>query len=124
MRGFGDVDGYQFFSDFQGRLDMRTYQLAATQRTSTAIGSIVAGNWYTTGFSRSGAVVTIYRNGVEITAIIGVHIDPATCAREGFIGILHDRVQWPFDGKMEFLRVFGGIALSASEHLAWHNALA
>lgn len=123
-RGLANVDGYRLIVFSTGILDFRTFQTPATQISSSAAGAIVIGAWYTVGISRNGASVRVYRNGIDVTATVGVHIDPLTCARSAKIGIRDDLVANPFDGHIEFLRIFRGVALQASEHLAWHNALA
>jgi len=54
---------------------------------------------------------------------VATNTDPLTSSEAALIGT-HKLHSWAnLDGKIEFLRVFGGIALSASEHLAYHNAL-
>jgi len=123
VRGVWDDDGWLFTIRSAGQMRFMTFQALANQFTQSAAADIVIGTWYTVGFSRAGANARVYRNGVDVTAVPGVHINPATCARSAKIGIWDDVLTQPFDGKIEFLRVFGGIALAASEHLAWHNAL-
>lgn len=118
------VDGYALLLLQAGYLYFVTEQSEAEQSSQGNIGDISAGNWYTFGVSRDGATVTLYQNGVDITAIHGTHLNPATCNRAAKISVLGDFNAYAFDGKIEFLRIFGGIALSASEHLAYHNALA
>lgn len=124
VRGVGNVDGYEWWILSNGRLDFRTNQLSASQLTYSNAGDITIGSWYTIGMSRDGANVKQYVNGVGTIGGAGTHIDPATCARSVHIGIANDGATAPFDGKIEFLRAFGGKALSESEHKAWHNALA
>ena len=123
-RGKTNKDGYELFVYTDGRIVFYTDQAAANQQTLSAVGDIVVATWYTLGVSRAGASVRLYRNGVDVTATPGVHINPLTCARTAKIGIYDDLSGAPLDGKIEFLRIFRGIALAASEHLAWHNALA
>jgi len=121
-RGAFNVDGYRFVVLSTGAMRLYTSQLV-TQNSGTGVGSVATGAWYTLGVSRAGANVRLYRNGVDITTIFGVHIDPLTCARRARIGSTSVAIDDLLDGKMEFLRIFGGIALAASEHLAWHRAL-
>ena len=123
-RGWMNTDGYFWFIDTTGASDFRTSQALFLQRTATLGGEVVINTWYTLGFSRNGVSVRLYKNGVDVTSIVGVHVDPASCARNATIGIWQDLLTDPFDGMIEFLRIFGGVALSASEHLAWHRALA
>lgn len=122
-RGVLSISGWDFFARSDGILRFATNQAAATQQTDSALGAITTGAWLTLGFSRSGAAVQVYRNGVDITTVPAVHINPLTSLEDTHIGIRTGLTQ-ALDGKMEFLRVFGGVALTASEHLAWHRALA
>lgn len=124
LRGLHNTDGYQFYIGAAGFIYFATHQALVSQITRSSNGDIVTGNWYTIGASRSGASARTYRNGVDVTSVVGVHIDPLTCARSAKIGIYDDLAAGPLDGRMEFLRIFRGVALVASEHLAWHNALA
>ena len=123
-RGTHSAHGYTFSVEAAGSVASNTSQALSRQDTRSAAGAIVAGNWYTVGVSRAGAVVRLYRNGVDVTFAPDVHVDPLSVAMVARVGIYQDLASWPLDGQMEFLRVFGGIALAASEHLAWHNALA
>lgn len=123
-RGLDDTDGYSWRVTSVGRLHFRTEQSGAGQPSYSAAGDIATDTWYTLGMSRDGASVKVYKNGVDITSVSATHIDPATSARSAKIGIYDDKLLLTFDGKIEFLRIFGGLALSDSEHLAWHNALA
>ncbi len=124
MRASYNSNGYRLVSYNDGSIRFQTYQVAAIQESSTAVGQITTGSWVTVGISRSGAAVTILKNGVDITDTSGSHINPVSSPRSAKIGIFDDKTSQPFDGKIEFLRIFGGIALSASAHLAYHNALA
>lgn len=123
-RGDRNADGYEWYIYNDGRTGFLTDQLFAWQITRSALGGILLFNWYTLGMSRTGNSVIIYINGLPSILDVGVHIDPAHCARSAKIGINDDLVSEMLDGRIEFLRVFGGVALQASEHLAWHNALA
>jgi len=122
-RGVVNVDGYYMFVYDDGRFAVRTNQSGATQISSTTAASVLTNTWYTLGLSRAGASIRLYINGVDATYTAGVHINPATSTRSAKIGIDDAKTGFPLDGKIEFLRIFGGIALPASSHLAWHNAL-
>jgi len=124
QRGIANTDGYFYYIHNNGGQIVTTAQALAQQDSSSPAGDIVVGNWYTIGMSRSGASIRLHKNGVDTTVVAGVHINPATCARSAKIGIWDDLATFPFDGRIEFLRIFRGIALTTSEHLAWHNALA
>lgn len=124
MRGAAGVSGWYSYIHSTGKLVVSTNQAAAIQNSMSTVGGIAAGAWYTLGFSRDGASILIYVNGSEDTPTAGVHIDPTTSAIDATIGVRNDLATQPYDGHMEFLRIFGGVALAASEHKAWHNALA
>lgn len=123
-RGLRDTDGYEFYIHSAGHIVIITNQLGTDQFSETAAGVIATGAWYTVGMSRDGASIIPFSNGVDVSFAAGVHIDPDSCARSAKIGIRNNLINDPFDGRIEFFRIFGGIALSASEHLAWHRALA
>lgn len=124
MRGTRDVGGYEWEAASNGRLAFRTSQLGANQVSRAAVGSIASGAWYTIGISRDGAAISFFANGVDVTDIQGTHVDPASISAKAYLGIYSNESSNPFDGKMEFYRIFGGIALPVATHLAWHNALA
>ena len=117
-------DGYRWWAYANGRVDLDTNDGTFSKVSLLAIGSVTTATWYTLGVSRDGATVTMYLDGVDATHEHGTHTNPATCARAALIGVKEGKTDNPLDGKIEFLRIFGGIALSDSEHLAWHNALA
>jgi len=123
-RGLFTATGYDFLAFSTGQIVFRTWQALGNQESRSSVGSIIINTWYTAGISRTGASVRVYVDGIEDTFLAGVHINPVTCARSAKIGIYEDLATFPYDGRIEFLRVFGGIALQPSEHLAWHNALA
>lgn len=122
-RGRSSFDGYGFYVHHLGYLYGATSQIDANQYSYSKIGSITAGTRFTVGMSRDGSSIKVFRNGIDITQTHGVHINPTTCVRTAKIGIWDNLSSWPFDGKIEFLRVFRGIALPASTHLAWHKTL-
>ena len=124
IRGLINADGYDWFLHTVGRSEFRTHQALASQTSRSLPGSILINTWYTLGISRSGASVRTLIDGVDATAVVGVHINPLTSARDAKIGVWDNLIAQPYDGRIEFLRVFRGIALTTSEHLAWHNALA
>jgi len=123
MRGKPNADGYSYRIDAGGQLVFLTWQLAAFQITRGNAAAIAVDTWYTIGMSRAGASVRVYINGVDDVTAAGAHIDPATCARNAVLGLYgQEIINYPFDGKIEFQRIFG-VALTASEHLAYHRAL-
>ncbi len=124
MRSALRTDGWEISFSNTGQFIFRTNQALLTQTTRTNAGTIAAGAWYTFGTSRAGAVGQVFVQGIDTSDIPQAHIDPLTSAEPARIGIFSDLVTAPFDGRIEFLRIFRGIALTPSEHLAWHNALA
>ena len=123
-RGEVEVDGWYFSLHEILGLYFVTSQLGESQWTFQGEETIEAGTWYTAGFSRSGAACQLYINGVAVSQTSAAHVNPVSSARTPKIGIRDDKANEPNDGKIEFLRIFGGIALPATAHLAWHNALA
>ncbi|MCK4722488.1 MAG: hypothetical protein KAT75_04250 [Dehalococcoidia bacterium] len=118
-----NTHGYWFRCNAGGDLSVLTFQAAANQSSSSALGSVVINTWYTLGVSRNGASIRIYQNGVDITAVAGVHINPVLTNRNFLLGC-DNAIAAGHDGLIEFFRAFTGVALATSEHLAWHNALA
>ena len=124
IRGNYNVVGWRFVWVSNDALYFTTMQAGVVQQSNGGGAQMSAGAWFTVGFSRSGAAAKIYVNGVDRTTTAATHINPTTSTQTALIGIMEDKVNQPLDGKIEFLRIFGGIALSTSEHLAYHNALA
>jgi len=122
-RGEVNVSGYRLMVLLTGAIRFDTYQVPIRQDTISTAGDITTGAWFTVGVSRVGASVRLYRNGVDVTSVIGVHVNPTTSPDSGIIGYYLNGAEGEMDGKIEFLRVFGGVALSEADHLAWHNAL-
>lgn len=121
MRGLSGLEGYDFWVQAGGQLHSSTHQGGVSQHTASAPGALAAATRYTLGTSRNGASVRLFINGVDSTAAPVVHINPVTCARSAKIGIYDDLVSWPFDGRIEFLYVWGRRALSETEHKAVHE---
>jgi len=124
-RGVDRTDGWLWRVLSTGQMDFFTSQSGPRQRSYSHTGDIATDTWATVGLTREGTSVKLYGDGVALTMDFSdTHLDPATCARTAKIGIRNDLATNPFDGKIEFLRIFGGIALPATAHLAYHNALA
>jgi hypothetical protein len=123
-RGIFNSEGYYFQVNTLGQASLYTNQAGGWQRSRSASGELVLATWYTLGVSRSGSAVKIYKNGVDVTSIVGTHINPLSSTQLFLIGIEYNKLASPFDGKVEFLAVLGNVALTANQHLAWHNRLA
>lgn len=109
--------GYYFRGNNIARLEFYTYQGDVSQ-TSCTTPVFVNGEWATYGFSRTGASVRLYKNGVDVTNVAGDHIDPASVDTDAMIGISRNKVSYPLDGKMEFHYIYRNRALSELEHKA------
>jgi len=122
VRGLLNTDGWWLYH-YSTYVWFRTNQAAANQLTRSTSGTFPSNVWKTLGLSRSGTSVIIYSDGVDVNTVVGVHTNPATSARTAKVGVYDDKIVNHLDGKIEFLRIIGGVALTASEHLAYHNAL-
>ena len=118
-RGTHAENGYLLQINLGGTVLFYTNQLAASQYSDTG-GIFLADVWYTIGVTRNGASVKIYSNGVDVTAISGIHINPATSAKSAKIGIHDNKINYPFDGKIEFLKIYN-YALTAGQQLIEHE---
>ncbi len=84
-RGVDTTDGYFLYYSGTSRLQFYTCQAAAQQNTqSLTIDSFDMWHYYS--IVRSGAVVTIYRDGVDYTFSHGAHVNPLTSARDLYLG--------------------------------------
>lgn len=115
-RGFLDTDGYYFAVLIDGSIFFITNQAVPTpnQITQSAAGEIVINIWYLVGVSRDGASARVYKNGLDVTDVAGVHINPVTSARELHIGIYDNEVGSPFSGNMWNPRIWSR-SLSADD---------
>lgn len=115
-RGLLNTDGYFISLLATGAVSVTTNQAAAAQVTESIAGMAVAGTPACWGISRSGGSIRIYRNGFDVSSVIGAHINPLTANRKFLAGIYNDEVSNPFDGKKWNPRAFSGISLSGYEH--------
>jgi len=121
-RGLAGTDGYYWEVRADGTIRVATNQAGAGQATDSSAGDVLINNSYTLGFSRSGAAITIVKNGSDITATPGTHTDPLTCSRTTKIGIYDDKAANDFIGTMAFVAVFSK-AKTVAEHLYIHNTM-
>ncbi|MCK4721769.1 MAG: LamG domain-containing protein [Dehalococcoidia bacterium] len=124
IKGAWETGGWAVFIRSTGQVRAYTFQTGAGTYWYSDVGDIVIATNYTLGLTRDGAVGKVYINGVDAGGGSQALADPVSTAAKAYIGVRENLTSSPFDGKMEFLRIFGGIALPASTHLAWHNALA
>jgi len=117
-RGLNFNDGYELQILANGRIYIRTNQAATRQITQSSLGDIVPGIAYTIGFSRKGASIRLYKDGLDVTALPDVHLDPLTCNRTVKIGIYDDKVSAPFPGIIDNVIMFSR-ELSPTDHMRW-----
>ncbi len=79
------IKGYFFWSRATGQLAYRTNQAGQSQETNTAAGVCVIGS-HNYAVTRSGATASIYKDGVDVTATHGNHVDPVSNTGAGYIG--------------------------------------
>jgi len=116
--GVHNVDGWYWYIDVNGAMNLITSQAAAYQVTIGAAGDIIVGTWRFVSFSRDGAVVNMYTNGAEVTTIAGTHVDPVTAAARNFyIGVNNAAGAAWYDGYLWRPRVWGRV-LTAAEFLS------
>ncbi len=114
--------GYLARIDTDGSVVFFTFQTAANQVSISTAGDFVINTRYTVGITRDGASVRLYRNGVDVTNTVGVHIDPVSSASKVYIGIRGNEVDDSFDGVIGTVLAYNR-ALSAIEHIEIHNRL-
>ena len=114
-RGFLDVDGYYFVVLIDGSIYFITNQ-GVHQETISSPGDVVINTWQLIGVSRVDAVANLYLNGVDVTATVGVHVDPVTSAREAHVGIYDNEAGSPWSQYMWNLRIWGDRALTLADH--------
>lgn len=120
-RGEATTDGWYWHIRNAGDCRLFTNQDGATQQTIADEGAVTTNTWYTVGFSRSGAAVTLYVDGVDVNATPGNHTNPLTAARDFSIGLRNNSSE-DYDGTIAFVLVYNR-ALSTTEHLHIHNVM-
>ena len=97
-RSIAATNGYTLWINTTGIVYFSTHQAAANQHTYSSAGDIVVGSWYYICVTRIGASVLIYKNGVDITATAGTHIDPVSNNESCMLGVYRDKTSNRFDG--------------------------
>ncbi len=114
-RGLLDTDGYHCTNLINGEIAFFTNQGAANQVSLSAPGTMVTGAWYLIAFTRDGASVRCYSQGLDVTVTAGTHINPLTSARDLHIGIYDsEAANTAWHGHMWNPRIWAR-ALSAAE---------
>lgn len=91
-----------------------TYNAGPASQSTISSVAYAAGSWMLIGVSRSGADVTICKNGDDITLTAGTHIDPGAVGPGTFY--ISDGSPAAVDGKIWRPRIWDR-ALSAAEWL-------
>lgn len=110
-RGLLNTDGYHCQVLMDGSIAFFTNQGGANQVTISFVDEIVTTNWYQIGITRDEGAVHIFKNGLEVTETVGVHLDPLTCARELHIGIYDNETGSPWAGMMWRPRVWRNVVV-------------
>lgn len=117
-RGLYETDGWYAEIYTTQKIGLRTHQAGAHQITQSS-ASMTATTWQHVAFVRSGASVTIYRNGTDITDSAGIHVDPRTNTRNLYIG-QYDLSSARFLGDMA-LWALHNVALSQAQVQGMYN---
>lgn len=120
-RGLLDTDGWHCQVLMDGSIVFFTNQAAADQYSQSPTGLITVGTSALVGFSRDGASVRCYINGLDVTETAGAHTNPLTANRELHICIYDNETGSPWDGQMWRPRVWSGLALEGWEWLELFN---
>ena len=81
IRSFWNQSGWEFVIDTSEAVLLYTCNPGVSPVTYTANSTVVDGEIYTIGFSRTGAAVKIYINGIDKTDTAGTHTNPGTSDR-------------------------------------------
>ncbi len=113
--------GWAFYLNGQAEMDFYTAQAGpAVQSTE---GDVLALNiWHCVGFSRAGAVVRIYTNGVDVTTTSATHVNPDSAAATAFtIGSTAAGGSGWWDGRIWRPRVWDKVVTSALFRAIFEN---
>ena len=119
--GYYNADGYELNIHGGGRLAMRTYQSGAGQVTQSLNTAIVADIWMQLVMVRSGANVTLYKTGADVTDSVGTHTNPVASARALKIGVRDDGSIW-YSGKMGKFQHYNYALTPAQIRARYHSS--
>ena len=85
IKGAFEVRGWAWFY-YGTYMIIETYQAAARQTSRTDANIVTLNEWQLIGFTRNGASARLYRNGVDVTTTVGVHINPVYATDDLIIG--------------------------------------
>ena len=116
-------EGWNMTITSVGAIELRTNQMGGSQLSASVAGAAVINTWYTLGFSRTGASVRIYKEGADVTSIVGTHINPDSgVAQPVGIGVSSQLTSRFWKGTIWKVLCFNR-SLSPVEHLERHRDL-
>lgn len=94
------------FIVYDGKLQLHTFQAGFADQTTESAAIISTGTWYHVGARRSGAAAEVFVNGVDVTDVAGVHVDPDPASTFPWIGhSFSNPNHYYFDGMIGIIRV-------------------
>ena len=80
--------GWALWLGASQQVQVYTFQAGVNQQSLTPAGTLAHGGVYTIGFSRQGASIRVYVDGVDVTVTAASHVDNVTANRK--LGIGHN----------------------------------
>ena len=115
--GLDATDGYDIRCLATGALAFSANQAAAQQQVVSGAGVVVINTWQLVGISRSGTLVQIFVNGIEVAyAAQPDIINPLTSARKVLFGIYDDETTDPWTQYMGRQRAWLDRQLTIANH--------
>ncbi len=106
--------GYFFSITTTQRLDFYTIQAGATRQRTYGSTTVGTAQWQHAVATRAGAVAKLYLDAVDVRAVSGTHVNPATTTEDARIG-LRDDDGYDMAGDIALLEVISGQAWTASQ---------
>ncbi len=121
IRSFWNQSGWEFVIDTSEAVLLYTCNPGVNPVTYTANSTVVDGEIYTIGFSRTGAAVKIYVNGIDKTDTAGTHTNPG--ASDRILGIGSDGYSNnELKGTMKLVAMWSR-GLAPQEHADMHQIM-
>ena len=115
--GLDATDGYDVRIMADGSVVFSSNQAAAQQQVASAAGVVVVDVWRLIGISRSGVLVQIFLNGIEVAYTAQPDIvNPLTSARKVLFGVYDDEATDPWSQYMGQPRAWLDRQLAARDH--------
>ena len=121
IRSLWNQSGWEFVIDTSEAVLLYTCNPGVNPVTYTANSTVVDGEIYTIGFSRTGAAVKIYVNGIDKTDTAGTHTNPG--ASDRILGIGSDGYSNnELKGTMKLVAMWSR-GLAPQEHAEMHQMM-